>query len=150
MKYNKNFALSLPPVPDGESTKNVNTFADTKGIVVYASATEDERKAAMKFMNFVYSNPKNDLKWLETTKLPPARDDLSSNDSFKAFFDKNPELKPYAEAVPNAIPAIDNAKFNELQTHIGRLAVNPVVKGEVDPEKGWKEMKKAIKEELKK
>ncbi|WNB92629.1 ABC transporter substrate-binding protein [Bacillus sp. NEB1478] len=150
MEYNKNFALSLPPVPDGQRTKNVSTFADTKGIAVYASATEEERKAAMKFMNFVYSNPENDLKWLETTKLPPARDDLSSNESFKAFFEKNPELKPYAEAVPNAIPAIDNAKFNELQTHIGRLAVNPVVKGEVDPEKGWKEMKKAIKEELKK
>jgi multiple sugar transport system substrate-binding protein len=150
MKYNENFGLSLPPVPDDAKQEDINTFADTKGIVIYASATEDERKAAMEFMNYVYSNPENDLKWLETTKLPPARDDLPSNESFKAFFDKNPELKPYAEAVPNAIPAIDNAKYNELQTHIGRYAVNPVVKGEVNPEKGWKEMKKAIKEELKK
>ncbi|MCM3717833.1 ABC transporter substrate-binding protein [Fictibacillus phosphorivorans] len=150
MKYNETFGLSLPPVPDGADTENVNTFSDTKGIVIYASATKEERKAAMEFMNFVYSNPENDLKWLETTKLPPARDDLSSNESFKAFFEKNPELKPYADAIPNAIPSIDNAKYNELQTHIGRYAVNPIVKGEVDPEKGWKEMKKAIKEELKK
>lgn len=149
MKYDENFSLALPPVPDDVDQEDVNTFADTKGIVIYASATEEERAAAMKFMNWVYSNPENDLKWLETTKLPPARDDLLTNESFNGFFEKNPELKPFAEAVPNAIPSIDNAKFNELQTHIGTHAVNPVVKGEVAPEKGWKEMKKAIEEELK-
>ena len=149
MKYDENFSLALPPVPDDVDQEDINTFADTKGIVVYASATEEERAAAMKFMNWVYSNPENDLKWLETTKLPPARDDLLSNESFNDFFGKNPELKPYAEAVPNAIPSIDNAKYNELQTHIGTHAVNPVVKGEVAPEKGWEEMKKAIEEELK-
>ncbi|MBO1511829.1 ABC transporter substrate-binding protein [Metabacillus bambusae] len=149
MKYGETFTLAPPPVPDGMSTENVKTFADTKGLVIYASATDEEKKAAMEFMKWVYSNPENDLEWLEKTSLPPARDDLATNEAFTAFFEKNPVLQPYAKAVPNAIPSIDNAKYNELQTYIGQFAVNPVVKGEVDPEKGWNEMKKAIEGDLK-
>jgi len=149
MKYNETYTLAPPPVPDGMDTKNVKTFADTKGLVVYASATKEQQKAAMTFIKWVYSNPENDLKWLEKTSLPPARDDLTTNDTFKAFFDKNPALKPYAAAVPNAIPPMDNAKYNDIQTFIGQQAFNPVVTGEKDPKTGWKDMKKAIEGALK-
>ncbi|WP_407644176.1 ABC transporter substrate-binding protein [Falsibacillus albus] len=144
MKFNDTYTLATPPVPDGMDTKNVKTFADTKGLVIYASATKDQQKAAMKFIKWVYSNPKNDEKWLEKTNLPPARDDLTTNETFKDFFDKNPALQPYAAAVPNAIPPMDNAKYNDLQTIIGREAFNPVVKGEKSPDKAWKDMKKAF------
>lgn len=126
------------------STENVKTFADTKGLVIYASATEEQKQAAMKFMSWVYSNPEHDLKWLEQTNLPPARDDLAENEAFTAFFSENPALQPYADAVPNGIPSIDNPKYNELQTFIGQHAVNPVVKGKITPKNGWNDMKKAI------
>ncbi|WHY72017.1 ABC transporter substrate-binding protein [Fictibacillus enclensis] len=149
MKYNKTFAFSTPPVPDGTDTKNVSTFADTKGLVIYSSAPENEKKAAMEFIKWIYSKPENDVKWMEKTNLPPARDDLATNDAFKEIFEKNPALKPYAEAIPNAVPSIDNAKYNELQTYIGQYAVNPVVKGEVQPKKGWEKMKEAIEGDLK-
>lgn len=149
MKWNETYTLASPPVPDGVDTSNVKTFADTKGLVVYASATKEQQKAAMKFINWVYSNPENDLKWLEKTSLPPARDDLTTNDTFKAFFDKNPALQPYAAAVPNAIPPMDNAKYNDIQTFIGQHAFNPVVKGEKDPKTGWKDMQKVIEGALK-
>ncbi|WML46774.1 extracellular solute-binding protein [Neobacillus sp. PS3-34] len=149
MKLNETYTLALPPVPDGADTTNVHTFADTKGLVIYASATKEQQKAAMKFINWVYSNPENDLKWLEKTNLPPARDDLTTNDSFKAFFDKNPALQPYAAAVPNGIPPMDNSKYNDLQTLIGQQAFNPVVKGEKDPKTAWKDMQKAIEGALK-
>ncbi|MDP4164370.1 MAG: extracellular solute-binding protein [Bacillota bacterium] len=149
MKYNETYTLALPPVPDGMDTTNVHTFADTKGLVIYASATKEQQKAAMTFINWVYSNPKNDLTWLEKTNLPPARDDLSTNDTFKAFFDKNPALKPYAAAVPNGIPSMDNSKYNDLQTFIGQQAFNPVVKGEKDPKTAWTDMQKAIEGALK-
>ncbi|OCA88334.1 sugar ABC transporter substrate-binding protein [Bacillus sp. FJAT-27225] len=149
MKYNETFTLAAPPVPDGMSTENVKTFADTKGIVVYASATKEQQKAAATFMNWVFSNPENDAKWLEKTSLPPARDDLTENEAFKAFFDNNPALQPYAAAVPNAIPPMDNAKYNDIQTFIGQQAFNPVVKGEKDPETAWKDMEKAIEGALK-
>ncbi|MDQ0974640.1 multiple sugar transport system substrate-binding protein [Neobacillus niacini] len=149
LKFNETFTLAAPPVPDGVDTENVKTFADTKGLVIYASATKEQQKAAMTFINWVYSTPDNDLKWLEKTSLPPARDDLTTNDTFKAFFDKNPALQPYAAAVPNGIPPMDNSKYNDIQTFIGQHAFNPVVKGEKDPKTGWKDMQKAIKEALK-
>ncbi|SFC93716.1 ABC transporter substrate-binding protein [Bacillus sp. UNCCL81] len=149
MKFNETYTLSTPPVPDGISTENVKTFADTKGLVIYASATKEQQKAAMKFINWVYSNPENDLKWLEKTNLPPARDDLTTNDTFKSFFDKNPALQPYAAAVPNAIPPMDNAKYNDIQTYIGQYAFNPVVKGEKNSKSAWKDMKEAIEGALK-
>lgn len=149
MKFNETYTLALPPVPDGANTSNVKTFADTKGLVIYASATKAQQEAAMKFIKWVYSKPENDLKWLEKTSLPPARDDLTTNDTFKAFFDKNPALQPYAAAVPNAIPPMDNAKYNDLQTFIGQQAFNPVVKGEKDPKTAWSDMQNAIEGALK-
>ncbi|MCD7034517.1 extracellular solute-binding protein [Metabacillus sp. GX 13764] len=149
MNYGKTFTLAPPPVPDGASTENVKTFADTKGLVIFAQATEEQKKAALKFIQWVYSKPENDLKWLEKTNLPPARDDLSSNETFSKFFKENPELQPYAESVPNAIPSIDNANYNDLQTMIGQQAVNPVVQGTISPEEGWKAMKQAIQGGLK-
>lgn len=149
MKFNQTYTLSLPPVPDGMDTSNVKTFADTKGLVIYASATKAQQQAAMKFIQWVYSKPQNDVTWLEKTSLPPARDDLATNASFKAFFDKNPALQPYAAAVPNAIPPMDNAKYNDLQTTIGEQGFIPVVKGQKDPQAAWKDMQNAIEGALK-
>ncbi|MGG4032862.1 ABC transporter substrate-binding protein [Paenibacillus cisolokensis] len=149
MKYNETFALTMPPVPDGKNPAESKTFADTKGIVIYADATEAQRKAAVDFLKWVYSKPENDLKWFEQTMLPPARDDLSTNEAFKAILDANPQLKLYAENVPNAIPPMDNAKYNELQTLIGQEALNKVVRGEISPADGWANMKKAIEDALK-
>jgi multiple sugar transport system substrate-binding protein len=149
MKYNENYTLSMPPVPDGVDPKTSKTFADTKGLVIYASATKEQQAAALDFVKWVYSDPKNDAQWFDQTKLPPARDDLTTNDSFKAILDKNPQLKPYAENVPNAVPPMDNPKFNDLQTIIGQEAWNKVVRGEIDPATGWANMKKAIEGALK-
>ncbi|UYO01904.1 ABC transporter substrate-binding protein [Paenibacillus sp. PSB04] len=148
MKYNQNYTLSMPPVPDGVDPKDSKTFADTKGLVIYASATKEQQQAAMDFVKWVYSDAKNDAQWFDETKLPPARDDLTTNESFKAILDKNPELKPYAENVPNAVPPMDNPKYNDLQTFIGQEAWNKVVRGEIDPAAGWANMKKAIEGEL--
>nr|WP_242694873.1 ABC transporter substrate-binding protein [Pseudogracilibacillus auburnensis] len=148
MKYNENFTLALPPVPNGMDPEQAKTFADTKGLVMYASATKEQQEAAMKFIQWVYSNPENDMKWLEKTNLPPARDDLAENEEFKAFMEANPVLQPYAEAVPLGVPPMDNPKFNELQTYIGQHAFNKVVNGEITPEQGWEDMKKAIEGDL--
>ncbi|MEK3888264.1 ABC transporter substrate-binding protein [Bacillus sp. FSL K6-3431] len=149
LKYGENFTLSLPPVPDGVDPEKAKTFADTKGLVVYANATKEQQKAAMTFIHWVYANPENDMKWLEKTNLPPARDDLADNEEFIQYFKDNPVLKPYAEAVPLGVPPMDNSKFNELQTYIGQDAFNKIVNGEISPEKGWGDMKKAIEGDLK-
>ncbi|MGJ3223201.1 extracellular solute-binding protein [Geobacillus thermoleovorans] len=144
MKFNEKYVLSMPPVPDGMDPSQAKTFADTKGLVIYASATKEQQQAAFDFIKWVYSDPQNDLEWLKETNLPPARDDLSTNEAFVSYFEENPQLKLYAENIPNALPPMDNAQMVEIQELIGKQALNPVVKGEKTPEKAWKDMEKAI------
>ncbi|GAA0315851.1 ABC transporter substrate-binding protein [Bacillus carboniphilus] len=149
MVYGETFTLAPPPVPDGTSTENVKTFADAKGLVIFAQAPKAEQEAAMEFLTWVFSNPENDVAWLEQTNLPPARDDMATNELFTSFLEANPAVAPYAAAIPNGIPSIDNPKYNELQTYIGQYAVNPLVKGETNPDEAWEKMKQAIEGELK-
>ncbi|WP_239257103.1 ABC transporter substrate-binding protein [Listeria ilorinensis] len=151
MVYGENYTVSTPLVPDDmKDAENVKTYADAKGIVIYSQASKEEQKAAIDFLKFVYSDAKNDLKFLEMTNLIPARDDATENETFTSFFEENPQLKVYAENVPNAIPAMDNANYNDIQQILGEKAWVPVVTGKKDPEKAWTDLSKAEKEELKK
>lgn len=148
LKYGENFTLTMPPVPDHMDPADSKTYADAKGLVIFAGAPEASQQAAAEFLKWVYSNQENDVKWFKQTNLPPARDDLTKLEGFKKILTEKPELAPYAEAVSKGIPAIDNPKFNELQTLIGQEAFNKVVHGEIDPQTGWNNMKKAIEGEL--
>ncbi len=76
--------------------------------------------------------------------MPPARDDLGTNEQFQTFLVDYPELVHYAEAVPYGVPPIDNPDFNNLQTFIGQEALNPVSVGTKDPITAWEDMKRAI------
>ncbi len=103
-----------------------------------------KKEAAMDFLKFVYNDDKNDLKFLETTNLIPARDDATRKSKLSlAFFKENPELEVYAANVPYSIPAMDDAKYNDIQQIIGEEAWNPIVRGEKKPTKAWSDMKKA-------
>jgi multiple sugar transport system substrate-binding protein len=144
MKFNQKYVLSLPPVPDGADPAKSKTFADTKGLVIYASATKEQQQAAFDFIKWVYSDPKHDMDWFKQTNLPPARDDLSTNEAFASYLNENPQLKLYAENIPNAIPPIDNEKIVEIQELIGKEALIPVVKGQKAPDAAWNDMKNAI------
>ena len=119
-----------------------------KGLVIFSAAPEASQQAAAEFLKWVYSNDENDVKWFKQTNLPPARDDLNEVEGFKQILAEKPELAPYAEAVSKGVPAMDNPKFNELQTLIGQEAFNKVIRGEIDPQTGWNNMKKAIEGEL--
>lgn len=133
LKFGENYTVTAPVVPDAlADTEHVSTYADAKGIVMYAQATEEEQAAAMKFLSFVYSDGNNDMKLLEMTSLIPARDDETENDTFKAYFEENPAMKVYAENVPYAVPAMDNEKYNDIQQVFGEQAWVPVVRGEKD------------------
>uniref|UniRef100_UPI003F6872E1 ABC transporter substrate-binding protein n=1 Tax=Caldifermentibacillus hisashii TaxID=996558 RepID=UPI003F6872E1 len=147
--YGETYTLSLPPVPDDRDPSNAKTFADAKGIVIYASATKEEQAAAMEFLTWVYSNPDTDMKWLEDTDLPPARDDLGTNEAFASYFEQKPFMKAYADTVAKGVPPMENSKYNEIQTIIGQNAFNKIVKGQITPEQAWKDMVNAIEGELK-
>ena len=112
-------------------------------------ATKQQQKAAMAFVKFVFSNEQNDLTWLEKTSLIPARDDATTNPTFEKYFVKNPQMKIFAANVPVAKPAIDNAKYNEIQQGFSEQGWVPVVRGEKSPEKAVNDAKKAIEGALK-
>lgn len=144
IKFGENLALVAPPVPDDVDPSQSKTFADAKGVVIYSQATPEQQEAAWDFVRYVFSNTENELKWLEATNLPPARDDLAENEDFAQYLSEHPEINEYAKMIPNAIPPISNPKVIEIQTIIGEQAVNPIVSGEKDVEQAWEDMKREI------
>lgn len=139
--YGENYEVTPPVVPDEMQTnEGANTFADAKGVVVYEQATEEERAAAIQFLEFVFSEIENDLSLLEITSLIPARDDAAESDVFTDYFEENPQMQIYAENVQNAVPPMDNPNFNSLQEVIGEEAWNPVVRGEKTADEAWNDM----------
>lgn len=144
LKYGTNFVVTSAPVPDGVPTTDVKTVADSKGLVIYAQASEEKQKAAWEFVKWVFSKPEHDLKWLEVTNLLPARGDLATDATFAEYLNKYPELQAYVDNVKNAVPAIDNPKFVEIQGAIGEKGLIPVLNGQTEPEKAWDDVKKAL------
>lgn len=143
------FVLTDPPVPDSvPEGEPVYTFADAKGLVMFAAAPEDARAAAWAFVQWVYSNPENDLTWFETTNLPPTRDDLSSNEVFAPFLEENPLLVRYAEAIPYAVPPVVDENFSNIQTVLSDEGLIPAVNGDKTPEQAWEDAKAAMQELL--
>lgn len=149
LKFNQKFVVAAAPVPDGVDTNNVKTIADSKGLVIYSQASKEKQQAAFDFVKWVYSKPENDLAWLETTNLLPARDNLTNEPAFKDVLAKYPELNLYAASVKNAVPAIDSSKYVDIQTAIGEKGLVPVLSGKAAPDKAWESVKEAIKNALK-
>jgi len=105
----KNYALTSPPVPDNyPAGQAVKTFADAKGIAIYKQASPGQQQAMWDFIKWTFSDQQHDLKWLQTTSLPSARDDLGTNATFKSFFDQHQELTLFAQNIANAIPPLKN------------------------------------------
>ncbi len=89
------------------------------------------------FIRWVYSKPENDLRWLEITTMPPARDDVAVNELFAAFFKKYPVLVSYAESIPYAVPPFVHKEYVELKRVLGAEAIFPTIIGELTPEAAW-------------
>ncbi|MBE3598750.1 MAG: extracellular solute-binding protein [Limnochordaceae bacterium] len=150
MKLGQTFTLAPPPVPDNyPADKPIRTFADAKGLVIYAQAPKEQQLALWQFIRWVFSKPDNDLKWLQATSLPPVRGDLSVSPTFAAYFKEHPELVPYAEELPYAVPPFANSRFSDVQTALGEAGLVPAVRGTKTPEKAWQDAKAAMEAILK-
>jgi multiple sugar transport system substrate-binding protein len=149
--YGETFVLTPPPVPDWYPAEEpVYTFADAKGVVLYAQATAEQQKAMWDFIRWVLSDPEHDLAWVKVTGMLPARDDVGTNPLFTAYInEKEPALLPYAESIAFAVPPIAHPQFVEIQERMGLECIYPVLIGELTPEKGWEAWKAAIKDLLK-
>jgi multiple sugar transport system substrate-binding protein len=149
--YGETFVLTPPPVPDWYPAEEpVYTFADAKGVVLYAQATAEQQKAMWDFIRWVLSDPEHDLAWVKVTGMLPARDDVGTNSLFTAYInEKQPALLPYAESIAFAVPPIAHPQFVEIQERMGLECIYPVLTGELTPEKGWEAWKATIKDLLK-
>ena len=145
MVYGETYTLTMPPIPEKHRTDAAgNTFADAKGLVLYAQAGQEEREAVWDFIRWVFSNPDHDLLWIETTALPPVRDDLADNPVFAAYLEAAPYLVPYAESLPLAVPPFTHSGFADIQTVLSEEGLIPVVRGTKSPEQAWEDAKAAI------
>lgn len=145
--YGDTFVLTPPPVPDAyPADAPVYTFADAKGVVLYAQATPEQREAAWDFVRWVLSNPAHDLLWVEITGMLPARDDVAVNPLFVAYVaEKEPALLAYAANIPYAVPPFAHYQYVEIKQLMGLECIYPVLLGELSPEEGWAAWKAAAR-----
>lgn len=149
--YGETFVLTPPPVPDWyPADAPIHTFADAKGVVMYAQATPEQRQAMWDFIRWVLSNIEHDLAWVQITGMLPARDDVATNPLFMAYIaEKEPALLAYAANTPYAVPPIAHYQYVELQELMGLECIYPVLVGDLTPEEGWAAWKAAVEAVLK-
>lgn len=146
-KYGTNYILGLPL--KSSSSDAGGTFGDTKGVVIYASASVAQQAAAETFISWVMTNPQSDMKLLEQCALIPARGDYDSNATFTAYFKQNPALKEYADAVKLSTPAMDNQNMTQIQTAMREDAILPLMNNQIKTgDEAWTAMKSAIQATL--
>ena len=144
LRLGETFVLAPPPLPDDVDLPYAKTFADAKGLVIYAQRSEAEQLAIWEFIRWVFADPIHDREWVDTTGMLPLREDVATNPVFARVFDLHPELLPYAEQMPYAVPAITHPKFADIQTALGEEGLIPVIEGVKTPEQGWADAKAAI------
>ncbi len=138
---NKDVKMShlTPPVPKGVSP-NANTYADPKNISIFGSAKQP--KAAWQFIDFEIQE-QWDTKFLKQTLQLPLRKGLT--DSASSFFDKHPDIEPYANALDTSHPPAYTSHYQKLMDTFNQKAYVPIVTGKKDPQKGLDEAEQAMK-----
>jgi len=144
LKLGETFVTAPPPLPDDVSYAHAKTFADAKGLVIYAQRSPEEQAAIWEFIKWVFTDPINDRAWADATGMLPMRGDLSTNQTFDNVFEEHPELTGYADEMAYAVPAMANDKFADIQTALGEKGLIPVILGKKTPEQGWADAKAAI------
>ena len=138
----KNIEIAPPPVPDDyPSYKPVYTFADTKGLVVFSTCKY--KKEAWEFIKWVFSNPKNDARWIELTKMPPARGDITTNPMFKKYVESDPYFAATASYVAYAVPPALITTTIDVQNAMTNYLIEPIIYLKSTPEEA---LEKAVKE----
>ncbi|MFN3283516.1 MAG: extracellular solute-binding protein [Pseudothermotoga sp.] len=117
--------VSPPPVPDDfPKDAPVYTFADTKGLVIYNHSKN--KKEIFEFISWVFSRVESDKKWIEITRMPPAREDLGTNPVFAEYM-KDKFFKAYAEAVGYAVPPAPIDKTIDVQMVLTNHLIEPLM-----------------------
>ncbi|WP_129113415.1 extracellular solute-binding protein [Halegenticoccus tardaugens] len=130
------------PVPD-DVEPNAHTYADPKNTTVFQSSSNAE--AVWSFTAFELGEDW-DVRLLEDTLQLPHREGII--DSASSFFEENPDIKPYAEALETSHPPSYTPDYTKVMDIFGDEAFVPVVRGNRSPEKGLNAAEQKITEEL--
>ena len=122
-KLLKHIRLGPILVPDNYKGK-VYSLADSKGLVIFKSTPYP--KEAWKFVNWVFSQDKFSLLWLEKTTMLPARGDLEINPIFKDYLDKNRFTREYVKYLDTAIPSAPITKTIYVQEAMTNNLIEPI------------------------
>ncbi len=139
--YNNLWISPLPVPDDYPEGKPVKTFADTKGLVMFKSCKY--KKEAFEFIKWVFMNPVNDARWIEITKMPPARGDLATNPLFAKYMEEDPYFAAYAREVGNAVPPALITNTIDVQEAMTTFLTEPLMYLKATPDEA---LEKAVKE----
>lgn len=131
-----------PPVPDGVE-ENSHTFADPKNPTIFQSAEQPEE--AWSFIEFEMGE-EWDMRFLEESMQIPLREGIVEEAG--SFFEENPDLEPYAEALETSHPPEHIPEYMEVMGIFGNEAFEPVARGNRSPQEGLDAAEEEINEAL--
>jgi len=132
-----------PPVPDGVE-QNSHTYADPKNTTIFQSS--NVAPEAWSFIQFELRE-KWDIEFVNKTLQLPLRKGLT--DTAESFFEENPQVEPYAEALETSHPPAYTPNYSKVMNIFGEEAFVPVTRGNRDPQAGLDRAEEQIKSVLK-
>lgn len=141
---NEDIAMShlTPPVPE-DVESNGHTYADPKNSTIFQSS--DVAPEAWSFIEFELGE-KWDIRFMEATLQLPLREGLV--DAASSFFEENPQIEPYAEALDTSHPPAYTPDYTKVMNIFGEEAFVPVTRGNTDPQAGLDRAEEEILSEL--
>ncbi|NOZ74788.1 MAG: extracellular solute-binding protein [FCB group bacterium] len=128
-----NFRWGYTPIPVPKPGMIPYTYGDAKNIIIFKSSRF--REDCWEFIKFMTSR-KNDLIFLETTQQLPLRKDILRDKEFADFFNQHPQMRIFAEQIPNIVGVDQSLYMQEIFDMISKSWDALVVYGVEDIERG--------------
>ncbi len=116
------------------------------GIAVMDMASEKEKEAAWKFVQFMTA-PENNIKWAEFTGYLPTRKSAIESEEGKQYFSKYPQYKAVFDNFDNVMPRDQHPAYDEVSEFYVQ-ALGKVVLENADVEASFKEAAKQMNDVL--
>ena len=88
-------------IPTSDGTMPSYTYGDPRDLAIFSQSKHPDE--AWEFIKFMLED-ESSLELMKVTGQLPVRDDLTSNATFKAYFDEHPELMIFAESIGYTVP----------------------------------------------
>lgn len=116
------------------------------GIAIMDIASDKEKEAAWKFVQFMTA-PENNIKWAEFTGYLPTRKSAIASEEGKQYFAKYPQYKAVFDNFDNVMPRDQHPAYDEVSEFYVQ-ALGKVVLENADVEASFKEAAKQMNDVL--